>query len=549
MNFLCVKYSGLKFNYIFETNDFIFIPKDLMEGRNLNMVMIDEFFSCRYDESAQFFVLCKKIIDINTTIEDITDDMLFKFRLLESIIGLLFSNRLIEDSIIIFKKENERYETLKIFKNIYREKYEINPILIWKNYILTVRLKDILNDAFSMIESISDPKAFLLKYFFCIDMYLKGKYSDQILTTISHLWISLEVLATITIIHVLKSDKNLFPPNYVDNIKGVVESCAMQIPEDEITCWDKLKEGFVNHIKNKINTLLPIGQKVVKIAEEYLNIQDIRSPFKSPEDFNHPEEYITYMEKIRDFKHFQDNLTLKKIVNNFSDYRNALFHGGGLPDMDGIFERQKNYFCLLIERLFFKVLRLNLVKFHKWGYFKQYLWTDIGTVEASDYFSNYTHYSINYILETYMRPLNPEFRLSYEEMRDQVINNFYNNREDLFFLIDELNQKIDRINTILREHIELSFINNETALNVEFELERIKGRELSFIISSEPSVFSQLFTAFMEKKECMVENTIDEDILIRFKGFIEYAEYKNRTETQLEFIIKPEYISFDIIRR
>ena len=60
MNFLCVKYSGLKFNYIFETNDFIFFPKDKMERENINNVLIDEFFSCKYDESAHFYVLCKK---------------------------------------------------------------------------------------------------------------------------------------------------------------------------------------------------------------------------------------------------------------------------------------------------------------------------------------------------------------------------------------------------------------------------------------------------------------------------------------------------------
>lgn len=177
-----------------------------MERRDINLVLINEFFSCKYDESAQFYVLCKKQIDFNPNLNDVTDDLLYKFRFLEAIIGLLFSNRLVEDSIIVFKNEDERYETLKIFKNINREKYEINPILIWKNYILTVRLKDIINDAFSILESINDPKAFSLKYFFCFDMYLKGKYTDHILTTISYLWISLEVLATITIINILNSN-------------------------------------------------------------------------------------------------------------------------------------------------------------------------------------------------------------------------------------------------------------------------------------------------------------------------------------------------------
>lgn len=267
----------------------------------------------------------------------------------------------------------------------------------------------------------------------------------------------------------------------------------------------------------------------------------------SPDEFDNLEDYEIYEEKIRDFRQFQDNLTLKLIIDKFNDHRNALFHGGGLPEMDGIFERQKDYFCLLIERLFFKVLSLDLVKFHKWGYLNQYIWIEIGEVTESDYLSKYSSCTYTYLIEAYMNPLNREYRLTFDEIKDQVINNFYNQREDIFYLIDELNQKHDIINLLLRNPIELSFINNEAVLSVEFELDGINGRELSFIISSESSVFSQLFTIFMEKKECIVEKTIEEDLLIRFKGFIEYAEYINRTDTQLEFIIKSEYIYFVMI--
>ena len=90
MNFICIKYSGLKFNYIFETNDFIFIPKDNMNRRDLNNVLIDGFFSCKYDESAQFYILCKKQIDFNPNFDDISDDLLYEFRFIEAIMVYCF---------------------------------------------------------------------------------------------------------------------------------------------------------------------------------------------------------------------------------------------------------------------------------------------------------------------------------------------------------------------------------------------------------------------------------------------------------------------------
>ncbi len=79
MNFICIKYSGLKFNYIFETKDFIFIPKNIIARREIASVLLHEFFSCKYDESAQFYVLCKEQVDCDPNLSDISDDLLYKF--------------------------------------------------------------------------------------------------------------------------------------------------------------------------------------------------------------------------------------------------------------------------------------------------------------------------------------------------------------------------------------------------------------------------------------------------------------------------------------
>ncbi len=182
----------------------------------------------------------------------------------------------------------------------------------------------------------------------------------------------IEIPKPTPLIELSTTDKHLFPRNYVDDIQDSVKSKVLEIiPEDEVRCWSKLKERFADHIKHKINTHLPIRQKVIKVAEEYLDIEDIKTSFKSPDEFKNPNDYEIYEEKFKDFRHFQDNLSLKNIIDNFNAYRNAIFHGGGLPERDNIFERQKDYFCLLIEQLFFKILNLDLVKFKSWGYFNQ----------------------------------------------------------------------------------------------------------------------------------------------------------------------------------
>ncbi len=145
MKFICIKYSGLKFNYPFETKNFIFILDEKMVNVDLREIKIEDFFSCKYDKSAHFYVLAKESMSSLPSLDDLSDELLHNFKFLKAIIGLLFSNRIIKKYIIFLEKKKGKYEILRIFKNLSNEKYEMNPTLIFNNYIITERLKNIIN--------------------------------------------------------------------------------------------------------------------------------------------------------------------------------------------------------------------------------------------------------------------------------------------------------------------------------------------------------------------------------------------------------------------
>ena len=46
MTFACIKYSSLKFYFIFKTNDFVFIPLKKLEDQEKNSLNLEEIFSC-----------------------------------------------------------------------------------------------------------------------------------------------------------------------------------------------------------------------------------------------------------------------------------------------------------------------------------------------------------------------------------------------------------------------------------------------------------------------------------------------------------------------
>jgi len=131
----------------------------------------------------------------------------------------------------------------------------------------------------------------------------------------------------------------------------------------------KEKDKFPDHMKNKINNFLPIFQKCVMVADEYLDINDIKVKFKRETVFKDSAEYQKYINTIRDFKDYQDKLTIKNIIDNFYTYRNKLFHSGKISDKWTLkTDRYDANFIKIVEQLFFRSLGLDMIYFYQMGY-------------------------------------------------------------------------------------------------------------------------------------------------------------------------------------
>jgi len=129
MTSLCIKYSGLKFNYIFETDDFVFIPMKELEDSEKDRLELEEIFSCEYDKSSNFYVLLKEPDEHNFTLEKFSEKQLYQFKLLESILNLLFSNYLKRDCIFVLEKKDSVFKVIKLFK----KKVFISKLLMRSN--------------------------------------------------------------------------------------------------------------------------------------------------------------------------------------------------------------------------------------------------------------------------------------------------------------------------------------------------------------------------------------------------------------------------------
>ena len=56
---LCMKYKGLNFNNVFESEDFVFLPIILTEDSSIGIPTDIESYTCKYDSEAEFYVLLK----------------------------------------------------------------------------------------------------------------------------------------------------------------------------------------------------------------------------------------------------------------------------------------------------------------------------------------------------------------------------------------------------------------------------------------------------------------------------------------------------------
>ena len=541
MTSICIKYSGLKFNYIFETKNFIFIPiKEEEEG---DISEIEEIFSCKYDKSSSFYVLLEEAGEIDFIIEEFSEENLYKFKLLEAILNLLFSNYMKRDCIFILEKVSSEFTVKKIFKNLSKDIATDNPTLLWKNQIIIKFLQELINVGFDKFKAIDQKDDFALRFFFCVDMYLRGKFEENRLRYISDLWISLEILSVITISHILYSHESFKVENFFDELKESVKEYSSKIPEEEIDCWPKMKDKFPEHMKNKINEFLPIFQKCVMVAEEYIDINDIKVEIKEESDFEDSAEYLKYINPRKDFKDYQDKLTIKNIINNFYEYRNMLFHGGKILDRWTLkSDRHKAIFIKLLEQLFFRVMGLDMISFYQMGYPHQKIFgipKDAGTIMD---LGNLSHNTDAYIHKYCIETLITDFKIHFQDLKI-ARENYINKKHRFDPLRSQLNSCMNEVLTFLKDNHPIQLVIEGRIYDHLMNYPDIKDRKIDLILTFSSGIYDDV----CNKKRAIIKNQDITTITTTLVGMFDddNIRYGRNMSFVVPFLINPPYISFE----
>lgn len=539
MSYLCIKYSGLRFYYIFETEDFIFIPARELNDKEKNRLWFEEIFSCQYDKDSNFYVFLKDPDEYNFTIDDFSEENLYKFKLLESILKLLFSNSLKRDYIFILEREDSEYTIKKIFNSLSKEMTEKKPPLLWKDDIIIKYLQELIDTGLDKLRSIDQKEDFALRYSFCVDMYLRGKFEENRLRFISDLWISLEVLSVITISHILYSHEKFEVDNFYEELKKIVEEYSSKISNDDIDCWEKMKDKFPDHMKNKINRFLPIFQKCVKVAEEYININDIKVKYKTEEEFNNFTEYQKYINAIKDFKDYQEKITIKNTFDKFYKYRNKLFHGGKISDKWSLkSDRYEANFIKILEQLLFRVLGLNMVYFYQMGYPYQRIFgipKEEGKMMDLGKISQETRI---YIHKNCIEPHITDFKVQFNDL-EIAKKNYIDKKHKIEPLRRQLNSYVDKVHAFLEETHPVLFneINYDHSINYQI----INDRNIKLTFSPNSGIYGIIY----DKKQVMIKNQDNTNISAAFIGMFDDADIRHGINIIVPFLINPPYISFE----
>jgi len=551
MSFLCLKYSGLKFNFIFETNEFIFIPEKDFNNTEEDFISLEDFFALEYEKNSNFYVLSKIPNHFNLSLLKFSEEVLYRFKFLEAIIALLFSNFPRRKLIFILNKGEMEYKIKKVFKKVPDKTQYYSKSLIWKNKIIVNPLIIIIEDAFKKLEEIDkihpdDPekkKDFALRYYFCIDMYLRGKFGENLLRTISDLWISLEVLSTITISRILHPHEFFKVKGFYSKLKKVVKAFSSLISEDKIDCWNKLKGDFPEHMVNKINNYLPINQKIPTLSKNYLSDDDIKVKLPQKENFQEDTKYQEYLEASKEFRKYQEKITVEKIIKFFYNLRNKLFHSGKLNKNWSIeFDRYESNFIKILEQLFIKILDIKNVIFYQFGYPSQKILINLENKKSIKDFSKYYHSQIMFIRNHYILPLEGISGINYPKIKRHYIDR----RKDLFSLRIQLNNRSEEINVFIKgTHIvEIKYKDNK--FHCSLNLQDIKSKRFLFFLAKECNDFNGIYNLMQNFRDVIIKIKAKEKIKVKFQGIFNDLPDFVRGGVNSPLFMNPDYISFKL---
>lgn len=537
---ICVKYSGLRFNHIFETTSFVFIPQSKVVNNRLQALSdLMDFFSCIYDENSDFYVILKEPVEDNITIEDFKEERLHKFRFLEAVITLLFSNYLKREYIFILEMESSNYIVKSVFKCLSTNNHKFNRSLLWKNSIYTKFLGKIIEKSFAKFNSISLKEDFATRFAFCVDMYLRGKFDENLLPSFSDLWVSLEVLSDITISRILHSHGNFIVKNFEKQIKKILKWCAFKVPKENIDCWPPIKEEFANHIANKINLHLPIFKKCLTLIKEVgIKVQNIKVPLRKRSAYTDPEDYRAYLDKIKDFKEYQDKLKIKKVLKSVYGNRNALFHEGRVSEDWSIkSDRVKANFIKILEQLYFRILGLTMITYYQMGYPYQYILGIPIKVRRLRNLRWLSRLEPIYVHKTYVEPLHTDYKnlFDFEPVREKYINS--PNEFDPLRAV--LNSAVEKILNYLNGSHPTQILSDDLSLDYILDYHLINKKKVDLTFGRDMGIYSIVYD---RKPRVIIKSQDNANISSTFIGMFDDDIRDNVGTIKVPFRINPPYI-------
>ena len=543
MSLFCIKYSGLKFNHIFETKSFVFIPKSKIELADSGFFYPMEFFSCVYDKSSEFYVLLKESGEYEITLENFKEETFHKFKFLESVIALLFSNYIKREYIFILENSGLDYVVKNVFKCLSNKYPKVNRALLWKNSTFTNFLGEIVDKGFEKFDSISLKEDFATRFAFSIDMYLRGKFGEGDLSSNSDLWVSLEVLSVITISRILHSHDEFKVKKFYKKVKKIVKKHSSKVCSGDIDCWPPMKENFSDHMANKINAHLPILQKCLALVEEVnLEVEDIKVPLQKETDYDDPAEYQLYLDKIKEFKEYQDKLNIKKVLRAVYGNRNALFHKGKLSE-DWSFEtdRIKANFIKILEQLYFKILGLDMITHYQMGYPYQYIF---GIPIKKGEFKNLgslSNLEQLYVRKNYIEPLHTNYKNPFDYQ--PVIEKYMNWPNEFDSLRVVLASTMDKIIDYLNNSHPTQIVVKDQDLDYRLDYRVINKKKVMLTLRQDSGVIPIIYERIPRVVMKGQDNT---GISSKFIGMFEDEIRYGADIVKVPFQFNPPYIFFSL---
>ena len=334
--------------------------------------------------------------------------------------------------------------------------------------------------------------------------------------------------------------------NFFKELKDVVKRFSSRLNLEDIDCWPKMKKigeenKFAEHMMNKINTFLPIFQKCVKVAEKYLSIDDVKVKLRKEEDYDDPNKYQEYLTAVKDFKEYQDKMTIKRILDFFFNNRNKLFHGGVVDAKWSLeFDRYKANFIKILEQLLFRVLGLTTLQFYQMGYPYQKIF-QIPNEEGSEFdLSKLWRTTWDFVDEHHIVPFLDDFKDPFDrKAKTKAIEKIIDKYQYLESLRNKLNSSLEIVAEFFKENHSGQVIFKETTFDNEIIFENFDDGRIKLKFGSDSGVHGVIYN----KNPVKVTNLNDDVISSTFIGRMDDDNVRGLGPI-VPFITNPPYICF-----